>query len=66
MEVIREAGERLQGPQIKQRLEAAGRVHGDSTVNNALARLTGTKQVLTNIVNDEDDFGEGYGLAEWE
>jgi hypothetical protein len=62
IDLIREAGKRLTQAQVKAQLEAAGKIHGDSTVTHALAELTGDKRRLT---SKRDEKGRGYGLAEW-
>jgi hypothetical protein len=60
--LVGEAGKRLTREQVVAGLEAAGHVHGESTVRHALANLTGAKKRLT---NQRDGRGRGYGLAEW-
>jgi hypothetical protein len=59
---ISNAGQRLTAEGIKRGLQDAGKLHGDSTVTKALARLVQKKKCLT---NRSDSYGRGYGLADW-
>jgi hypothetical protein len=62
LEMIALAGKRLKGDEVRIALRRAGKVHGESTVVKALAKLTGQRKELTNRT---DAYGSGYGLAEW-
>jgi hypothetical protein len=58
--VIKAAGRRLTAEEIKEHLERALHIHGDSTIEHALARL-----VKTGLVdNKRDARGRGYGIIE--
>jgi tRNA A-37 threonylcarbamoyl transferase component Bud32 len=60
MSALKSAGQRLTRPQIVAALDAAGQLHGDSTIRNALARLVRAE------ILDSPGVGKrgGYGLAQ--
>jgi Fe2+ or Zn2+ uptake regulation protein len=61
--LIEEAGHRMTVVEVLAALEAAGKIHGESTVRCALPYLRNVAKLLN---NKSDDYGRGYGLAEWE
>lgn len=62
VEILDVAGRRMTGDEIKDELQKAGKLHGDSTITKALPRLVHQKKRLT---NRRDSYGRGYGLADW-
>jgi hypothetical protein len=60
LEVIRKAGRRLNRNSVIQALKEAGKVHGVSTINNALSKLVRIKL----LVNSRGRSAKGYGLPE--
>ena len=60
--LLEAAGRRMTMEQVKDQLQQAGKLHGDSTITKALPRLVHRKRLLT---NGKDGRGKGYGLAGW-
>jgi hypothetical protein len=60
--IIERAGRRLSGDEVKLALQEATLLHGESTVNHALADLSRRHGLVT---NRRDSRGKGYGLPEW-
>lgn len=61
LDAVRAAEKRLTGEDIKRALQAAEKLHGDSTINHTLAEMI--KAGL--LTNRKDSYGKGYGLPEW-
>lgn len=67
LEVLGLEGQRMTAAQVLGALRRAGKVHGDSTVIQALAGLCRRRGMLTNrTAGKADAYGSGYGLAAWE
>lgn len=62
LQAITDADKRLTNEEVKEALQEDGHIHGESTINMALADLTKRKKLLTNA---RDARGKGYGLASW-
>jgi hypothetical protein len=61
IETVRTAGRPLKRNEVVKALEASGKVHGKSTISNALARLVS----MGLLVNDKGCSARGYRLPEW-
>jgi hypothetical protein len=61
IEIVREAGRRLTTDEVCQLLERTGKLHGYSTIKNALAFLC----KLGHLNNRRDGNPRGFGLPDW-